>query len=153
MKKERIGIGSDHGGWSLQQEIVGTLNACGYRICDYSLPEPLTVDYPDVAGRLAGDIAAGKLRRGILICGTGLGMAIAANKFPGIRATPCYDSFTARLSREHNDSNVLTLGGRITGPELAKEIARVWLVTPFTRGRHARRLAKIANLEHAKENP
>lgn len=152
MRKASIGIGSDHGGWALQQEIASLLAEHGLRFLDYSLPEPLPVDYPDVAARLAGDISGGKLRRGILICGTGLGMAIVANRFPGVRATPCYDSYTARMSREHNDSNVLVLGGRVTGPGLAREIARIWLETPFTRGRHARRLAKIATLEHAKES-
>jgi ribose 5-phosphate isomerase B len=143
MGKARIGIGSDHAAWHLKEEIVGILAEEGYPVRDYSLDSPASVDYPDVANRLAADVAKGKIGRGILICGTGLGMAIAANRYPGVRATPCYDSFTARMSREHNNSNVLVLGGRVTGPELAFEIVRIWLAAKFQRGRHARRLAKI----------
>ena len=143
MGKARIGIGSDHAAWHFKEEIVGILAGEGYPVRDYSLDSPDSVDYPDIANRLAADVAKGKIGRGILICGTGLGMAIAANRHPGVRATPCYDSFTARMSREHNNSNVLVLGGRVTGPELAFEIVRIWLATKFQRGRHARRLAKI----------
>ena len=143
MGKARIGIGSDHAAWHLKEEIVGILAGEGYPVRDYSLDSPAPVDYPDVANRLAADVAMGKIGRGILICGTGLGMAIAANRHPGVRATPCYDSFTARMSREHNNSNVLVIGGRVTGPELVFEIVRIWLAARFQRGRHARRLAKI----------
>lgn len=143
MAKQKIGIGSDHGGWDLKEEIVDILIREGYSVRDYSLDEPLSVDYPDIGNRLAADVSGGKIRRGILVCGTGLGMAITANRHHGVRATPCYDSYTARMSREHNNSNILVLGGRVTGVELALEIVRVWLSTPFGRGRHARRLAKI----------
>lgn len=143
MPKQIMGIGSDHAGWHIKEEIAAYLREEGYRVRDYSLDSPAPVDYPDVANRLAADVAEGKLGRGILICGTGLGMAITANRHHGVRATPCYDSYTARMSREHNDSNVLVIGGRVTGPELVMEIVKIWLKTPFRRGRHARRLAKI----------
>lgn len=143
MGKRKIGIGSDHGGWELKEEVVSLLAGEGYAVRDYSLDGPQSVDYPDIANSLASDISGRRISRGILICGTGLGMAITANRYPGVRATPCYDSYTARMSREHNNSNLLVLGGRVTGPELALEIVRVWLSTPFLRGRHARRLAKI----------
>jgi ribose 5-phosphate isomerase B len=143
MGKARIGIGSDHAAWHLKEEIIDILGGEGYPVRDYSLDSPDSVDYPDIANHLAADVGKGKIGRGILICGTGLGMAIAANRHPGVRATPCYDSYTARMSREHNNSNVLVLGGRVTGPELAFEIVRIWLAARFKRGRHARRLAKI----------
>ncbi len=143
MPKQKMGIGSDHAGWHLKEEVAAYLREEGYRVRDYSLESPDPVDYPDIGNRLAADVAAGKLGRGILICGTGLGMAITANRHPGVRATPCYDSFTARMSREHNDSNILVIGSRVTGPELAMEIVKIWLKTPFRRGRHARRLSKI----------
>ena len=144
MGRQKIGIGSDHGGWQLKEEVAELLTREGYAVRDYSHDSPEPVDYPDIGNRLASDVSRRKITRGILICGTGLGMAIAANRYDGVRATPCYDSFTARMSREHNNSNILVLGGRVTGPELALEIVRIWLTTPFRRGRHARRLAKIA---------
>jgi ribose 5-phosphate isomerase B len=143
MARRKIGIGSDHAGWHLKEEVAALLREKGHPVKDYSLDEPRSVDYPDIGNSLASDVSAGKIGRGILICGTGLGMAIAANRFKGVRATPCYDSFTARMSREHNDSNVLVLGGRVTGPELIYEIVNIWLATPFRRGRHAKRLKKI----------
>ncbi len=143
MAKQKMGIGSDHGGWELKEEVVDLLTREGYSIRDYSLDGPGPVDYPDIGNRLAAAVSGGKIKRGILICGTGLGMAITANRHSGVRATPCYDSYTARMSREHNNSNILVLGGRVTGVELALDIVRVWLSTTFGRGRHARRLAKI----------
>lgn len=109
-----------------------------------------TVDYPDFGIQIAEQVSKGGLERGILICGTGIGMSIVANKFPGVRAAVAHDLYTARFSREHNDTNVLVLGGRIVGKELAKEIVQVWLRTPFAGGRHKQRLEKIEILEKEK---
>jgi len=108
------------------------------------------VDYPDFGTLLAQKVSKGELKRGILICGTGIGMSIVANKFPGVRAALVNDLYSARCSREHNDSNVLVIGGRVVGKELAKEIARVWLNTSFAGGRHQKRLEKIEALEKEK---
>ena len=143
MGRKIIAVGSDHGGWELKEEVVDELTRSGYGVRDYSLDEPVSVDYPDIGNGIAADVSSGRVKRAILICGTGLGMAITANRHAGVRATPCYDSYTARMSREHNNSNILVLGGRVTGVELALDIVRIWLSTPFGRGRHARRLAKI----------
>ncbi len=142
-----VAIGADHNGVSLKAAIVEFLRSRGVEVLDMGTQSADSVDYPDFAFRVARAVAEGRADRGILICGTGIGMAIAANKVPGIRAANCNDLLMARLARKDNDANVLTLGGRILAPYLAREIVAVFLDTPFEGGRHARRLQKIANLE------
>ncbi|MGI9953126.1 ribose 5-phosphate isomerase B [Moorellaceae bacterium AZ2] len=143
----RIALGSDHGGYYLKEEIKKFLEEEGVSYRDFGCFSPEAVDYPDYARQVAEAVARGEFERGILCCGTGIGVAIAANKIPGIRAALCHDTFSARASREHNDANILTLGGRVIGPGLARDIVKIWLETEFAGGRHARRLAKIAALE------
>lgn len=144
----RVAIASDHGGWALKGRLLEVMAGLpGIEVIDLGTDGPESVDYPDYALPVADGVASGRFDRGILICGTGVGMAIAANKVRGVRAALCSDPLTARLSREHNDANVLALGGRIIGPEMAAEIVRVWLTTPFAGDRHSRRLAKIAARE------
>jgi RpiB/LacA/LacB family sugar-phosphate isomerase len=142
-----IVIGSDHGGRSLKEELKSYLVSLGYDVRDFSPDNNRAVDYPDIGLPAAREVSRGNVDRAILLCGTGLGMTILANKLPGIRACLCHDSYSARMSRAHNDSNVLVMGGRIIGPEPAKEIVRTFLDTPFEEGRHQRRLSKISDLE------
>jgi ribose 5-phosphate isomerase B len=140
----KIAIGSDHGGYELKQELLATLESEGHDFKDFGAFSKESVDYPDIARDVSRSVASGEYDRGILICGTGVGMCMTANKVPGIRAVLATDEYTAKMSREHNDSNVLTLGGRVLGPELAKEIVRVWLTTEFSNEpRHRRRVDKI----------
>ena len=140
----RIALGSDHGGFALKQEITEQLRSENYDFTDFGTFSEESVDYPDIARKVAEAIAAGEFDRGILICGTGLGVSITANKVHGIRAALCTDEYTAKMSREHNNANVLALGGRVVGSELAKEIVRVFLTTGFDpESRHARRVEKI----------
>jgi ribose 5-phosphate isomerase B len=148
-----IALGADHAGWQLKEEVKAWLLARSAEVTDFGTHTPDPVDYPDYAAQVAEAVASGKAGRGILICGTGIGMAMAANKVPRVRAAFCPDLFTARMSREHNDANVLALGGRLTGRELALEIVEMWLRAEFQEGRHARRVGKIADLErrHAGE--
>jgi ribose 5-phosphate isomerase B len=142
-----LALGADHAGWLLKEEIKAWLLERQVELLDFGTHSPDPVDYPDYAAQVGEAVAAAKADRGILVCGTGLGMAMTANKVPGVRAAFCPDLFTARMSREHNDANVLTLGGRLTGKELALEIVEMWLRVEFQGGRHARRLGKIAELE------
>ena len=144
----RIAIGSDHAGFELKGFLIPMLKEMGHEPIDvgaYVLDE--NDDYPDFAVAVANMVRKGEAERGIVICGTGIGSSIAANKVKGIRAALCHDMFTARLSREHNDANVLALGGRVIGKELAMEIVRVWLESKFSGGRHKRRLDKIREIE------
>ncbi|MBI5695989.1 MAG: ribose 5-phosphate isomerase B [Nitrospirae bacterium] len=143
----KVALGCDHGGLELKDTIAAELKKLGVEVVDEGTVSEESVDYPDFAAKVAGDVASGLVDRGITVCGTGIGMSIAANKFPGIRAALCHDSYTARMSRMHNDANILVLGGRVTGPEVALDILRDWLKTPFEGGRHQRRLDKIAELE------
>lgn len=142
-----IALGADHAGWELKEELKAWLLEQGHQILDFGTHSPDSVDYPDYAGQVAEAVAAGKAERGVLVCGTGIGMAMTANKVPGVRAAFCPDLYTARMSREHNDANVLTFGGRLMGRELALEILQMWLKSEFQGGRHSRRLGKIAELE------
>ncbi|MBC7342677.1 MAG: ribose 5-phosphate isomerase B [Clostridia bacterium] len=142
-----IGIGCDHAGFQLKKMIMARLRDNGIAYEDLGTASEDSVDYPDYALRVAEGVMAGRYDRGILICGTGIGVAIAANKVPGIRAANCHDPLSAKLSRQHNDANILTLGGRIIGPELAWEIVQVWLATPFAGGRHQGRIDKITAIE------
>jgi len=143
----RIAIGADHRGWALKSALVPWLMARGHEVSDEGTHDPQSVDYPDYAQRVASKVARGEAERGVLICATGVGMAIAANKVHGIRATTCSDEETARLCRQHNDVNVLCLPGDRLDPATAERIVEVWLATPFEGGRHARRLDKVSQIE------
>jgi ribose 5-phosphate isomerase B len=145
--KIKIAIGSDHAGFSLKEEIKQLLEEEGFEYEDMGTDSTKSVDYPDFAYKLANSVASGKYERGILICGTGIGMSISANKIKGIRAALCHDVFSARASRNHNNSNILTMGSRIIGPGLAREITKVWLSSNFDAGRHERRVGKINLIE------
>ena len=143
----RIALAADHGGYKLKEEIKNFLKEEKINYEDFGTYNDKPTDYPHWGGKVAQAVAEQKFDRGILICGTGLGMTILANKFPGIRATPCYDIFAARLSRRHNNSNILVLGGRVTGIDLAKEITREWLTTDFDGERHLRRINELRQIE------
>jgi len=142
-----IALGADHAGFELKEALKGWLIDQGYQVLDYGTHSTDSVDYPDYAAQVALAVADQKVERGVLVCGTGIGMAITANKVPGVRAALCSDLYTARMSREHNDGNVLTLGGRLMGREMAVDILRMWLETDFAGGRHQRRVDKIADVE------
>lgn len=141
---ETIAIASDHAGFALKGVLKRELESLGYTPLDLGTDDTASVDYPDYADKLAQAIKAGKAVRGVLVCGTGIGISIAANRHREIRAALCQDVTTARLSREHNDANVLVLGGRILGEEVARDCLKVFLETPFAGGRHEGRVAKLA---------
>ncbi len=143
----KIALAADHAGFALKAEIARYLVTRNIPFEDFGTTSDQSVDYPDFAADVATRVASGAFDVGILICGTGVGMAIAANKFPGIRAAPICDEATARLSREHNNANVLTLGARVTPADRALAIVAAFLETPFAGGRHLRRIEKIARLE------
>jgi ribose 5-phosphate isomerase B len=143
----RIALGADHAGVGLKDQVKRQLDARGIAYTDFGTTSTESVDYPDVAARVAHEVVSGAYDRGILACGTGIGMAIAANKIAGIRAAPVVDERSAALSREHNDANVLALGARVTSPDLATRLVDIFLDTPFDGGRHARRIDKITALE------
>ncbi|MGE5554131.1 MAG: ribose 5-phosphate isomerase B [Betaproteobacteria bacterium] len=146
----KIAIGSDHGGFRLKEEVARFLVEQGIEYQDFGCFSTDSVDYPDVALKVARSVAAGKYPLGILMCGTGIGVSIAANKIKGIRAALCHDTYSARLAREHNDANILTMGGRVIGPDLAREIVRAFLAAKYSGDpRHVRRLAKLAACEEA----
>jgi ribose 5-phosphate isomerase B len=142
-----IAIGCDHAGVELKKEIISLLHDLRIECIDYGTNGTESVDYPDFGEKVSTAVSSGKIEKGILICGTGIGMSIVANKFPGVRASLCNGIFAARMSRLHNDANVLVLGGRVTGKDLAKEIVRTWVSTSFEGERHAKRLKKIALIE------
>ena len=143
----KIAIGSDHGGFELKETVKPLLEELGHEVEDVGCYSLDSVDYPQEAKKVVALIKEGKVQRGILICGTGIGMSIAANRTQGIRATLCHELFTAEMSRRHNDSNILCMGGRVIGPGLALEMVKVWLSTPFEGGRHTRRLCQIDSKE------
>ncbi|HAX98710.1 MAG TPA: ribose 5-phosphate isomerase B [Candidatus Atribacteria bacterium] len=143
----KIALGCDHGGYELKEDLKNFLIEQGYEVIDYGTNSPEMIDYPDIAFPLAKDVAKGKCERGIICCGTGVGVSIVANKVHGIRAANCHDTFSARASREHNNANILTLGGRVIGKGLAQEIVQVWLKSEFIEGRHLRRINKISDYE------
>lgn len=139
----RIAVGADHAGFDLKAAVLEELRARGVEVVDCGTHDRRPCDYPDYAAKVAGMVAAGGASRGVLICGTGQGMCMAANRFPGVRAALVYDEFAAQISRQHNDANVICLGGRlISGPE-AKRLLGLWLETPFAGDRHARRVGKL----------
>jgi ribose 5-phosphate isomerase B len=147
----RIAIGTDHRGFSLHTNLVDLLHRLGHEVEDIGTFTPDAIDYPDVAAQVAGKVSRGEVDRGILVCGTGLGMCIAANKFHGVRAAPCHDDITAELSRRHNDSNVLCLSADLLGERLIDRMIEIWLAAPFDGGRHMRRVQKITDLENRVE--
>jgi RpiB/LacA/LacB family sugar-phosphate isomerase len=146
----RIALGSDHAGYELKEMIKAYLIGTGVEVSDCGTSSPESVDYPDFAARVGSEIQGGGSDRGILFCGTGIGMSIAANKIPGIRAALASTPDGARLSRLHNDANVLCLAGRFTDALTAEKIVRIWLETPFEGGRHQRRVDKIMAFEHGR---
>jgi len=143
----KIAIGCDHAGVELKKEIISLLNNLRIDYIDFGTDRSESVDYPDFGEKVSMAVSKGEIERGILICGTGIGMSIVANKFPGIRASLCNELFTAKMSRRHNDANILVLGGRVVGSDLAKEIVQTWVSTPFEGERHCRRLDKITRIE------
>ena len=143
-----IAIGCDHGGFVLKESIISQLKEKGIEILDVGSFDGGPVDYPDIAKKVCAAIQEGKAEKGILVCGTGIGMSIAANKHKGIRAAVCSEHFSARYTRLHNDTNVLCLGARVIGPGLASELVDIFLKTPFEGGRHQTRVDKIMEIEN-----
>lgn len=145
MASDPIAVASDHGGFELKNIVIADLKSAGVPVLDLGTTSGESVDYPDYANALARALAEGKARRGVLLCGTGIGVSMAANRHKGIRAAVCRDVTDARLARQHNDANVLCLGGRTTGPEVARDVLRTFLSTEFEGGsRHVRRIAKFS---------
>jgi ribose 5-phosphate isomerase B len=143
----KIAIGADHAGFELKNQLGESLRRVGHEVQDFGTQSAESADYPDYAGRVAEAVAAGAAERGLLVCGTGVGMSIAANKVNGIRAALGVTPEEVRLTRAHNDANILTLGARFTDPATARDLVQVFLDTPFEGGRHQRRIAKISQLE------
>ena len=143
----KIAIGCDHGGLHLKQEIKELLSTLGHEVEDFGTHSTESCDYPDIAEPVAHAVVDGAVDRGILICGTGIGIGIAANKIAGVRAALCHDTFSAHASREHNNANILTMGERVIGPGLAKDIVTIWLNTEFEGGRHQTRVDQIMAIE------
>ncbi len=143
----KLVIGSDHAGLHLKKQVLALLKKKGVEVTDFGTENDESVDYPDFGMQVAEAISHGEAERGILLCGSGIGMSIVANKYRGVRAALCYDTQTARLSRQHNDANVLVMGGRLLEASQAMEIVKTWLETKFEGGRHARRIQKILEIE------
>ncbi|MCI2253830.1 ribose 5-phosphate isomerase B [Domibacillus sp. 8LH] len=143
----KVAIASDHGGINIREEIKTLMEELGIEYEDFGCECATSVDYPDYALPVAEKVAAGEFDRGILICGTGIGMSIAANKVKGARCALVHDVYSAKLTRQHNDTNLIAMGERVIGPGLAREIAQMWLTTDFEAGRHATRIGKIAEYE------
>lgn len=142
-----IALGSDHGGYALKQEVIRHLQARGLEYKDYGCYSEASCDYPEFGHAVGHAVADGVCDRGIVICGTGIGISLAANKVPGVRAAVCTDCFTAEATRQHNDANILALGGRVVGPGLALKIVDTFLDTPFSNGeRHIRRISQIEDI-------
>ena len=148
----RIAFGTNHRGYPIRDLVAGLLQQLGHEVIDVGTYDNQPVDYPDIAALVAGKVSRGEAERGILLSGTGIGMCIAANKFPGIRAAPCHDDWMAAISRRHTDLNVLCLSAAVLGEEPIRRIVETWLNTPFDGGRHARRVNKIALLEQGAAN-
>lgn len=144
----RIAVASDHRGYQVKSKILTQIVELGHEPIDLGPDNPESVDYPDFAALVAGAVSRKQVDRGILICGTGMGMSIVANKFCGVRAVPCHDDLTAEMSRRHNDANVLCLSADLLGERLVTRMVELWLTTEFEGGRHARRLDKISQFEY-----
>jgi len=140
---EKIAIASDHAGYDLKVQLKPELEKLGFEVLDLGTDGPASVDYPDFALKMAEALKAGTVARGVLVCGSGIGISMAANRHKHVRAALCHDHLTAKLSRQHNNANVLCLGGRTTGPDVAKDCLRVFLETEFEGGRHQNRVAKF----------
>ena len=140
-------VGSDHGGYELKEAILDLLQKRSIEHADFGTDGSASVDYPDFAAKVAGAVSSGDAQLGILICGTGIGMSISANKFVGVRAALVHDEFTAQMAREHNNANILVMGGRVLTPEQGKKLVEIWLDTEFEGGRHQKRLDKISAIE------
>ncbi len=146
----KIAIGADHGGFSLKEAIKEFLEAEGHLVVDVGTYSEESVDYPEYAYRVAVKVASGEVDRGIVMCGTGIGISISANKVKGIRAALVTNEYMAEMAARHNDANVLAMGGRVITPEIGKRLVRIWLETPFEGGRHRRRVDKIHAIEEGK---
>ncbi|EKE02208.1 MAG: hypothetical protein ACD_20C00411G0009 [uncultured bacterium] len=140
MENFEIAIGSDHGGFELKKVIISFLEKNGYKFKDFGVYNSEPIDYPVIAKEVANQVANNTCQKGILICGSGIGVAIAANKVKGVRAATCHDTYCAKMSRAHNNANILTMGARVIGPDVALEIVKVWLESDFEGGRHQKRV-------------
>jgi ribose 5-phosphate isomerase B len=143
----KIAIASDHAGVTLKEQVAALLEGRGVEVSDLGTRSDESVDYPDYGEKVARAVSAREVDCGVLICGTGIGMSIVANKFPGVRAALCHDRRTAEISRQHNDANILVMGARVLDPGLALQMVEAWLATPFEGGRHQRRVDKIGEIE------
>ena len=143
----KIAIGCDHGGVAIKAAVLQVLKDNGIEVEDFGCFDGASVDYPDYALAVAEAVSAGKADKGIILCGTGIGISIAANKVKGIRAAVCHDTFTAQMCSQHNNANILAMGGRVVSAELAAQMTQVWLNTPFEGGRHSIRVEKISEIE------
>lgn len=143
----KVAVGCDHGGLNLKKEVIKILEARGYEYKDFGTYSDASCDYPDYALPVAEAVASGEMDRGIIICGTGIGVSIVANKVPGVRCALCHDVFSAKATRMHNDTNVMTMGERVIGKGLMTEIVNAWLDTEFEGGRHVQRIEKITAIE------
>ncbi|MFW6333723.1 MAG: ribose 5-phosphate isomerase B [Desulfosalsimonas sp.] len=141
-----VAVGSDHAGYELKEIVKQELSAAGIEVRDFGTSGSESVDYPDYGLEVAGAVDRGEYERAVLVCGTGLGMSMVANRKPGVRAALCNDLFSAIMSRRHNDANILVMGGRVIGTELARQILKTWLETRFEGGRHQARLEKFSDL-------
>jgi ribose 5-phosphate isomerase B len=144
MKDSPVAVASDHAGFFLKQQLSEELKQAGYEVLDLGTDSEKSVDYPDFGRKMAEAIESGKVERGVIVCGTGIGISMAANRSRAVRAAVCHDVTSARLAREHNDANVLALGARLIGSEVAKDCVNVFLATEFAGGRHARRVEKLS---------
>jgi ribose 5-phosphate isomerase B len=149
----KIAVGSDHRGFQVKNKILAQIVDLGHEPIDFGPSSPESVDYPDVGARVAKALSNGEIDRGVLICGTGIGMCIVANKYPGVRAASCHDDLTAEMSRRHNDANILCLSADLLGERLVTRMVDIWLKTEFEGGRHARRLEKISQYEQELREP
>lgn len=145
---EKIAIASDHAGRELKEDLKEYLNGMGFEVVDMGVNNDKSVDYPDYGAPVAEKVSSGELAKGVLLCGTGIGMSILANKYRGVRAALVSDVYTARMAKEHNDANILVIGGRIVGKGLAREMLKSWIEARFEGGRHQRRLDKITEVEN-----
>ncbi len=148
MAEKPIAVACDHGGYDLKLQLIDDMQGMGLEILDLGTNSVASVDYPDFGYAMAKAIATGKADRGVLICGSGIGISIAANRHPQLRAAVVHDALSARLCRQHNDANVLCLGGRLIGPEVARDCLKIFLETPFEGGRHERRVGKLSHPEY-----
>lgn len=147
----RIAVGSDHAGFELKQQLAEHLEAAGHKVVDLGTHDSVSVDYPDFGAAVGRAVVSGEVERGVAVCGSGIGICIAANKVPGVRAATVHDVTSARLSREHNDANVMCLGQRFIGPQVAVDAVDAFLSAGFSAGRHSRRVDKISQLESSSD--